>query len=514
MSLERDDIGVWLPGRTLADRYRVLGEVGQGAMGRVFEAQHALLGKRLAVKVLATACDDQRARARFFHEARAASTIDHQHIVSVLDFGLIPETQQPYLVMEFVDGESLEDLIQREAPFPLDQAVEIAAQLLSALAVVHGAGLVHRDIKPANIIRLRGSRSRPFIKLLDFGIAGVLDPEAWGRRPLTRVRQVVGTPAYLAPEQARGEEVSPQWDLWAASIVSYEMVSGKLPFPLESLRQIQEDIAHHRLIPLERLRPDLQPWLLAILDRALAKRASDRFVSATAYLQALEQRALRPPDQDDRTTPFLRVQLATPPPELLRPPSSREDPTQASGPRRPQAVEEPSARGFEGTTDPLAPERDQWQPPTAPTVAGLRRPGRVSGSVPLAEPTVTEAEVAREADADDEATRAIPRVSAAELGPLRMPEPHPRAPLPLLDPPRPAPTVPPAPNEDRGDDDQLRTVAVRRADARSLRSGEIPLRSPTGQRRTGHAPRPWVLLLLGGIVLLVSAVAVAVLMAW
>lgn len=510
MTSERDDIGVWLPGQTLADRYRVLREVGQGAMGRVFEAQHALLGKRLAVKVLATACDDQRARARFFHEARAASTIDHQHIVSVLDFGLIPETRQPYLVMEFVDGESLEDLIQREAPFPLEQSVEIAAQLLSALAVVHGAGLVHRDIKPANIIRLRGSRSRPFIKLLDFGIAGVLDPEAWGRRPLTRVRQVVGTPAYLAPEQARGEEVSPQWDLWAATIVSYEMVSGKLPFPLESLRQIQEDIAHHRLIPLERMCPDLPPWLLAILGRALAQRASDRFASATAYLQALEQRALRPPDQDDRTTPFLRVQLATPPPELLRPPSSREDPTQASGPRR--ALKEPSSRGFQGATDLSKPE-DQWQPPTAPTVAGLRRPGRVSGSVSLAEPTVTEAEVAREVDADDEATRAIPRISAAELGPLRMPEPHPRAPLPLLDPPRPAPAVPPAAAEDRNEDDQLRTVAVRRTDARSLRSGEIPLRSPTGQRRTGQAPRPWVVLLLGGVILLVSAVAVAVWMA-
>ena len=215
-----------LVGVTLADRYRVRREIGRGAMGTVYEAQHTRLGRSLAIKVLNQNCSGPAMRERFFHEARAAGSIVHEHVVQVVDFGLLEDTGLPYIVMEYVDGESLDRFIERESPVEDPAlAVEIGAQLLSALAVVHGAGLVHRDVKPANILLARGRRQRVFAKLLDFGISRAVT-DAWRRPDLTRVDQVLGTPAYLSPEQASGGKADARWDLWALATILYELLSG------------------------------------------------------------------------------------------------------------------------------------------------------------------------------------------------------------------------------------------------------------------------------------------------
>jgi len=164
----------------------------------------------------------------------------------------------------------------------------------------------------------RGHRPRLFTKLLDFGIARAINP-AWHRPNLTRVDQVLGTPAYLSPEQVAGGATDPRWDLWAMATILYEMLSAKLPFRLESLEQVADDILHCRLVPLRQRRPQLPSWLLEVVERAHHPVLDARFPSATAFLQALEQQnAHADGDEGDvRTVPFTRVELDTPPPELI-----------------------------------------------------------------------------------------------------------------------------------------------------------------------------------------------------
>jgi len=310
--MDHDLVGVLLDGR-----YKVVRELGKGAMGTVYEGQHAAVGRRLAIKVLAREYSSTAARERFFHEARAAGAITHPHIVPVLDFGIL-DGGQPYMVMDYVEGESLEKVIDRDAPLPTEDAVEICSQVLAALEVIHGAGLVHRDIKPANIMLARVRRPRLFAMLLDFGVSRAMHA-MWHRPNLTRVNEVLGTPAYFAPEQAGGGEVDPRWDLWAVGVMLYEMLTGDLPFRLESMGQVVSDLVNCRLIPMRRRNPGLPDWVYKIQERIHHPVRQKRYGSATAFLQALESRRAYLADEevDAKTVPFLRVDLDTPPPEIM-----------------------------------------------------------------------------------------------------------------------------------------------------------------------------------------------------
>ncbi len=294
-----------LSGEILAERYQILREIGSGSMGAVYEARHTVLGRRLAVKVLKTDCSNPRLKERFFNEARAAGAITHQHIVQVYDFGLVP-SGEPYIVMEYVDGETLQDYMDRLGALVPDDAVEIICQVLSTLDVIHHAGLVHRDIKPSNIMLVKARRPRLFTKLLDFGIAKAVN-EDWDWPTLTRVDEVLGTPVYLSPEQAMGGKADQRWDLWAVGIMMYELLAGRLPFPTTSLIQITEDIVNFNLAPLARHKPDLSPWLLAIQKRALHTSMKLRFQTAAGFLHALEEKVAggvgdTVPDEHDAPT--------------------------------------------------------------------------------------------------------------------------------------------------------------------------------------------------------------------
>jgi serine/threonine-protein kinase len=363
-----------LVGATLDGRYSVVREIGRGAMGTVYEARHPLIGRRFAIKVLRRSCATAAQRERFLHEARAAGTISHPHVVQVQDFGFVPDGA-PYLVMEYVDGVDLQACLQKQGSLPQEEALEIGAQVLSALEVIHGAGLVHRDIKPANIMLWRGGRPKVFAKLLDFGIARALNP-AWQRTDLTRVDQVLGTPAYLSPEQAAGGPADPRWDLWATATILYEMLCGKLPFRLQSLEQVTDDILNCRLIPLRHRRADLPEWLYEVLDRALHARPEHRYRTATAFLQALEQKSARPEGKegfDVRTAPFLRVELQAPPPALI---------AELLGDQRALPAEMPPPAGAEV-------EDGQWTGKLRAAETAERPAGRPTG--PLPEPTPLQA---------------------------------------------------------------------------------------------------------------------------
>ena len=301
-----------LSGAILADRYQMLKEIGSGSMGSVYEARHTVLGRRLAVKVLKADCSSDRLKQRFFNEAKAAGAINHQHIVQVYDFGLVPESAEPYIVMEYVDGESLQDYMDRKGALDPADAVEIIAQVLSTLDVIHHAGLVHRDIKPSNIMLVKARRPRLFTKLLDFGIAKAVNEE-WDWPTLTRVDEVLGTPVYLSPEQAMGGKADRRWDLWATAIMMYEMLAGKLPFPTTSLIQITEDIVNFNLTPLDVSCPHLPVWLLEIQSRALHSRLELRFQDAAEFLHAVEEKSADAPPEGQKPARVMQDTEPSPP---------------------------------------------------------------------------------------------------------------------------------------------------------------------------------------------------------
>src|SRR5262245_23843693 len=219
-------------GATLADRYQVMHKIGEGGMVAVYEARHTVIGKRVAVKVLLEKfLEKPELVARLLQEARLASSIGHENIVDVTDFGTTSDGRA-FVVMEFLEGESLAQLVIRDAPLPIERSLRIARQIASALGAAHDKGIVHRDVKPENVYLVRRGDA-DYVKVVDFGVSKVVQtreegPE-WQR--LTRTGMVLGTPLYMSPEQARGgEDVDARADVWAVGVMLYECLTGEVPF--------------------------------------------------------------------------------------------------------------------------------------------------------------------------------------------------------------------------------------------------------------------------------------------
>ena len=273
--------------------YEISASIGKGAMGEVYEAKHVTLGRRVAVKVLRGdhGKDDDSVR-RFFNEARAASAVEHRGIVEVIDFGR-DDSGCPFLVMELLDGESLAARLRHHRPLSIDEALRLVRQVASALGAAHARGIVHRDLKPDNIFLVRdpdvsgGVRA----KIVDFGIAKLVDPELRAG-VATRTGAVIGTPAYMAPEQCRGSvEVDRRADLYALGCILYEMLTGAPPFVREGLGDLLAAHMFDRWAPVRSLRPDVSAGIEAVLDRLLAKDRDARFAGATELLAALDDPA-------------------------------------------------------------------------------------------------------------------------------------------------------------------------------------------------------------------------------
>ena len=274
-----------LVGRTIGGRYLICELIGTGGMGAVYRGRHQLVGRDVALKFLAPRyARDASARERFLREARAANRIDHEHIIDITDFGETSDNLV-FLVMEYLEGETLSKCIER-GPLEPKRALTVALQLATALARAHELDVIHRDIKPDNIFVLQ-RRGGDFVKLLDFGLARVL-----GEHRLTASGKVFGTPEYLAPEQARGENLTGHADQYALGCVLYEMITGVLPFEGQSSPDIV--IQHLHAIPET---PSLRrPGLAcaedidAIVLRMLQKQPRDRF--SDSYHLADELRAV------------------------------------------------------------------------------------------------------------------------------------------------------------------------------------------------------------------------------
>ena len=278
-----------LVGRVLAGVYRITRLIGEGGMGAVYEAVHLRLNKRVAVKLMSRElASNVEALARFHREAEITSRLGHPHLVNVIDFGST-DTGEPYLVMEYLDGEDLDHRIRRDSRLPLETAVEITKQVASALDAAHAEGVVHRDLKPANIYLVKVRGEADFVKVLDFGVSKIKA----ARTKLTRATAVIGTPDYMSPEQATGliEEIDHRADQWALGCIVWEMLSGHAPFIADDMAALFYQVIHMDPHPLSRRAPGLPPEVEPVLRRALAKQAAERYPSIKDFSRAFEAAA-------------------------------------------------------------------------------------------------------------------------------------------------------------------------------------------------------------------------------
>jgi serine/threonine-protein kinase len=267
-------------------RYRIGEKIGEGGMGAVYRTIDVKTGRAVALKLLLEA--DEKSLARFRREARAAAALRHPHIVALLDFD-IDDPNGAYLVMELVEGISLQALLQREGRLAPARAVSIGRQLFSALAHAHAAGILHRDVKPGNILVSTTEAAPDFVRLVDFGLAksdstGVLSA-------VTTAPAMLGTPAFMPPEQMRGETLDARADVYAAGLVLYRMLSGVDAYAAAGAERVRLVMDRHPGRPLGSLAPWIDPPLAALVDACAAPELTQRPASAAQVIEALTRSA-------------------------------------------------------------------------------------------------------------------------------------------------------------------------------------------------------------------------------
>lgn len=273
-----------LLGTTLQGTYELERVIGEGGMGRVYEARHTrIAAKRFAVKVIrAEMAGSPEVRARFQREADAAASITHPNVVAVHDFGYAPDGR-PYLVSELLEGQALGALIDARGKLPLDLAVHIARQVARGLAAAHAEGVIHRDLKPDNV-QLMGPPEAPLVKVLDFGLSRFLEATD---SSVTRTGIAMGTPSYMAPEQARGERVDQRADVYGVGAILYTSLTGKPPFEGESVNQVMLAVLNGEPTRPRLLNPEIPEALELVIQRAMARDPAERFQSMEELEAAL-----------------------------------------------------------------------------------------------------------------------------------------------------------------------------------------------------------------------------------
>ena len=274
-------------GAIVADKYRIIGEIGRGGMGIVYKAEDTKLKRAVALKFRPhqwTA--DPEVRERFAHEAQAASALDDPNICNIHEIGETADGRM-YIAMACYEGESLRERLKKR-PLSTDEAIEIASQAARGMAKAHQKGIVHRDLKPANILITNDGVA----KIVDFGLAKLA-----GQVRLTREGTTIGTIAYMSPEQARGQAVDHRTDIWSLGVVLYEMIAGRLPFKGENDASMIRSILDDEPAPLAKIRNDLPAGFEQIVHKTLAKNPADRYGRMEDLRDDLSAVAARPGDR-------------------------------------------------------------------------------------------------------------------------------------------------------------------------------------------------------------------------
>ncbi|MDT4896625.1 MAG: hypothetical protein QOH25_1702 [Acidobacteriota bacterium] len=285
----------------IAGRFRIECEIGTGGMGTVYRATHLGLERPVAVKIIKPEfASDPDVADRFMREARTMAKLRHPHAAMIFDAGNLPDGRH-FIIMEFVEGHTLSEILEREGPFTPERAVRIASDICDVLTEAHNLGIVHRDLKPSNImLNERG------VCVLDFGVAKVLatSVDATHTHATTGSGVIVGTPRYMSPEQCLGQRIGARSDLYSLGVLLYEMLTGRPPFtdPLASAVLVKQATAAPP--PLPKLRPDVPRALVVAVHTLLAKRPDDRPPNARAAQKLLEKSVARPPRDMSDTQPF------------------------------------------------------------------------------------------------------------------------------------------------------------------------------------------------------------------
>lgn len=284
--LKRANLG----GSLLASRYEFLEVLGEGGIGIVFKARQPLMEKLVAIKMLHFKQQNQEIVERFNLEAKAVSRLDHHNAIAIYDFG-VTECGQPFMVMEYILGWNLADLIRQQGALPLEFTLDICIQICDGMAHAHATGVLHRDIKPANIILKHYDEGPPVVKILDFGLAKLKDLDPKNSPALTKAGQVFGSPMYMSPEQAKGQTVDERSDIYSLGCILYEMLSGMAPHLSDNTMTLMFMHVSEEAKPLHELRPDLDlpESIEPVISKVLNKDPEQRYQTMRALKEDLEQ---------------------------------------------------------------------------------------------------------------------------------------------------------------------------------------------------------------------------------
>ena len=335
-----------LVGTVLEGAYRITRLIGEGGMGAVYEAVQLRLSKRVAIKLMARdLAANREALARFHREAEITSHLGHPHLVTVFDFGQA-ESGEPYLVMEYLEGEDLDHRLRRVGRLPIETTVHVIRQVASALNAAHDQGVVHRDLKPGNVFLVQVPGEPDFVKVLDFGISKMKA----ARTQLTSASAVMGTPTYMSPEQATGmiDDIDHRADQWALACIAWEMLSGRCPFIADEPAALLYQIINLDPHPLAPRVPGLPSAVETALRRALRKKPAERFSSMREFSREIEAAAFGRP-ADATPAPVMVSSVSSPASATI---GYGATPVPPTPPTPPTPARQPAARAPQDTRKP------------------------------------------------------------------------------------------------------------------------------------------------------------------